>query len=227
MGLRDRLFALTYDRMMAGTERAGLADIRRTLLAAAAGDVLEIGAGTGHNLAHYRPAVRALTLTEPDPSMLRRLQRAATHARCPTTVLRAPAEDLPFDDATFDTVVCTLVLCGVEDQPRAVREIRRVLKPNGRLLIVEHVRSDDERLARKQDRVNWLGRLVTRCDCNRPTCRTLQRGGFATDGLLASQLPKSPAFVRPLVIGAAIPADAHAGSVPARLRTRETTNERR
>ena len=139
----------------------------------------------------------------------------------------APAEDLPFDDATFDTVVCTLVLCGVEDQPRAVREIRRVLKPNGRLLIVEHVRSDDERLARKQDRVNWLGRLVTRCDCNRPTCRTLQRGGFATDGLLASQLPKSPAFVRPLVIGAAIPADAHAGSVPARLRTRETTNERR
>jgi ubiquinone/menaquinone biosynthesis C-methylase UbiE len=119
MSLRRRLFALTYDRSIAKVEKAGLADLRRRLLAGAAGDVLEIGGGTGANLGHYGSAVTSLTLTEPDPSMLRRLERRvreqAPHAR----VLRAPAEDLPFADDTFDTVVSTLVLCGVDDQPRA------------------------------------------------------------------------------------------------------------
>src|SRR6516165_2806440 len=100
MGLRSRLFALTYNRLMAGGERAGLADIRATLLAQASGDVLEVGAGTGLNLRHYTSKVTTLTATEPDASMLRRLQRVAGRAGQPTRVLRAPAEDLPFDDAT-------------------------------------------------------------------------------------------------------------------------------
>ena len=157
VGLRDKLFALSYDRLMASTESAGLAEIRARLLADATGDVLEVGAGTGAQpSAYYGSAVRTLTLTEPDPSMLRRLQRSASDAGRSSTVLRAPAEDLPFDDGTFDTVVCTLVLCGVDDQPRAVREIRRVLRPGGCLLFVEHVRSDDEALARRQDRMNWF-----------------------------------------------------------------------
>src|SRR5688572_11301430 len=140
VGFRQQLLALSYDRLMASTEAAGLADLRRRLLAGATGDVLEVGAGTGQNLPHYGTSVRSLTLTEPDPSMLRRLRHAAAGAGPPTTILRAPAEDLPFDDARFDTVVSTLVLCGVPDQPRAVREIRRVLKPGGHLLFVEHVR---------------------------------------------------------------------------------------
>lgn len=203
MGLRNRLFALTYDRQMAGTEKAGLRDLRSRLVAGAAGHVLEVGAGTGLNLPFYGAAVSGLTLTEPDPSMLRRLQCAVGRAGRPATVLRAPAEDLPFEEATFDVVVSTLVLCGVEDQPRAVREMRRVLKPGGHLLFIEHVRSGSEALARRQDRLNWLNRAVAGCDCNRPTLQTLQHGAFTIDDLADGELPQAPSFVRPLIIGRA------------------------
>ena len=218
MSLRSLFFALTYDRCMASTERAGLADIRQRLLANAAGEVLEIGAGTGANLTWYGPAATSLTLTEPDPSMLRRLDLAAQTAPVPTTVLRAPAEDLPFDDNTFDTVVSALVLCGVDDQPRAVRELRRVLKPGGRLLFIEHVRSDDPALARRQDHRNWLNRMLAGCDCNRPTLHTLERGGFVVESLTRGELPKSPSFVRPLITGAALcPSQSHTRSLDDRL----------
>ena len=203
VGLATQLFALSYDRLIAGTEAAGLAEIRSRLLAGATGDVLEVGAGTGRNLPYYGTSVRSLTLTDPDPSMLRRLERASRCARRPTTVLRAPAEDLPFDDATFETVVSTLVLCGVSDQPRAAREIKRVLKPGGHLLFVEHVRSGDDNVARRQDRMTWLTRMVSRCECNRPTVRTLE-GGFAIEELLQGELPKSPSFLRPLIVGVAV-----------------------
>jgi ubiquinone/menaquinone biosynthesis C-methylase UbiE len=209
MGLRSRLFALTYNRLMASGERAGLADIRAALLGEASGDVLEVGAGTGLNLRHYTGKVRTLTATEPDASMLRRFQRVAGRAPQLTRVLRAPAEDLPFDDATFDTVVSTLVLCGVDDQPRSVREIRRVLKPGGVLLLVEHVRSNDPALARRQDRMNGVNRMLVGCDCNRPTLTTLERGGFVIDDLVHGDLPKSPSFVRPMILGSATrPVDA-------------------
>src|SRR5436190_19913127 len=100
MGLRSRLFALTYNRMMASGEKAGLAKIRATLLAGARGDVLEVGAGTGLNLTHYASEVSTLTVTEPDTSMLRRLDHLAARAGQSMTILRAPAEDLPFEDAT-------------------------------------------------------------------------------------------------------------------------------
>jgi SAM-dependent methyltransferase len=209
MGLRSRLFALTYNRLMAAGERAGLAAARAELLAAATGTVLEVGAGTGLNLAHYPSSITDLTLAEPDAAMLRRLGRVAARAPIPVTVMRTPAEDLPYDDETFDTVVSTLVLCGVDDQPRAVREVRRVLKPGGRLLFLEHVRSDDDRLARRQDRINWLIRLTTDCDCNRPTLRTLEEGGFVVDHVRHGELPKSPSFVRPMIVGRATrPANA-------------------
>jgi ubiquinone/menaquinone biosynthesis C-methylase UbiE len=205
VGIREKIFALTYDRLMAGTEKAGFAETRSRLLARAAGAVLEVGAGTGRNLPYYGPAVSTLRLTEPDPSMLRRLERTARAVRHPTNVVRAPAEDLPFDDATFDTVVSTLVLCGVPDQPRAVREIKRVLKPGGHLLFAEHVRSGEEDLARRQDRLNWLNRLLAGCDCNRSTLRTLEHGGFEIDDLVEGQLPKSPSYVRPLIVGVGEP----------------------
>lgn len=205
MGLRSRLFALTYNRLMASGEKAGLAEIRATLLAGASGDVLEVGAGTGLNLTHYVGEVSTLTVTEPDASMLRRLEPVAGRTAQSTTVLCAPAEDLPFEDATFDTVVSTLVLCGVDDQPRSVREIRRVLKPGGRLLFVEHVRSDDVSVARRQDRINWLNRLMVGCDCNRPTLETLEQGGFVIDDIIHGDLPKSPSFLRPMIVGSATP----------------------
>lgn len=208
MSIRHRFFAATYDRQLRKAEKAGLADMRRGLLAQAAGDVLEIGGGTGANLAHYRPAVTSLTLTEPDPSMLKRLERHAGAVAPTAMVLRAPAEDLPFDDDTFDVVVSTLVLCGVDDQPRAVREIRRVLRPEGRLLFFEHVRASDPARAKKQDRMNWLNRAVVCCDCNRPTLDTLEQGGFRTTALEHTELPKAPSFVRPAILGVAVPSAA-------------------
>jgi ubiquinone/menaquinone biosynthesis C-methylase UbiE len=205
---------MTYDRQMAKTERAGLRAFRERLLAGASGDVLEIGGGTGANLPWYGPAVRSLTITEPQPPMLRRLEtsvraRSAGHHGPSVRVLRAPAEDLPFEDDSFDVAVSTLVLCGVDDQPRALRELRRVLRPGGRLLFIEHLRSGDPGTARLQDRLNWLNRLVVCCDCNRPTLDSIRAAGFTVDQVEYTVLPKAPPFVRPAVLGSAtVPAGA-------------------
>jgi ubiquinone/menaquinone biosynthesis C-methylase UbiE len=203
MSIRSRLFAATYDRQIRSVEKAGLTEMRRRLLADASGDVLEIGGGTGANLAHYQPSVTSLTITEPDPAMLKRLQARVLAQAPEALVMRAPAEDLPFEDDTFDTVVSTLVLCGVDDQPRSLREIRRVLRRQGRLLFLEHARAEDPAVARKQDRMNWLNRAVACCDCNRPTLDTIQQAGFAVTALQRTELPKTPAFVRPTIIGTA------------------------
>ena len=203
MSLRSRFFALTYDRMIAKVEKAGLRALREGLLAEVSGRVLEIGGGTGANLPYYGPAVESLVVTEPEPPMLRRLERhVSQHAR-PVTVLRAPAEDLPFDDGSFDAVVSTLVLCGVGDQPRALRELRRVLRPGGRLVFIEHVRSDEARLARLQDRMNGINRFMVGCECNRATLDTIRAAGFEVESLERTTLNKSPKFVRPLIAGVA------------------------
>ena len=214
MSLRAKFFALTYDRQMTKTENAGLRALRERLLAGASGDVLEIGGGTGANLPCYGPAVGSLTITEPQPSMLRHLERnvrahgAGQHGP-DVRVLRAPAEDLPFEDHSFDVAVSTLVLCGVDDQPRALRELRRVLRPGGRLLFIEHVRSDDPGTARLQDRMNWLNRLVVCCDCNRPTLDSILAAGFTAAQVEHTALPKAPPFVRPAIAGSAtVPAVA-------------------
>ena len=204
MSLRKKFFAATYDRMSQATEEAGLRDMRHGLIGEAGGSVLEVGAGTGRNLAHYNGAIESLVLTEPEPAMLRRLQRKTTEQAPLAKVLRAPAEDLPFEDDSFDTVVATLVLCGVDDQARSLREIRRVLRPGGRLLFLEHVRSDDPLLARFQDRMNWLNRFVVQCDCNRPTLSTIQASDFTVSRLEHSTLPKAPKFARPLIFGTAV-----------------------
>ena len=203
MSLRKSIFAAMYDPMSRGTEEAGLRDLRRGLLAEAGGSVLEIGAGTGANLAHYDDKVESLVFTEPEPAMLRRLQKKAREEAPLAKILRAPAEDLPFEDDSFDTVVSTLVLCGVDDQARALREIRRVLRPGGRFLFLEHVRSDDPALARFQDRMNWLNRIVVDCDCNRPTLSTIKATNFTVAELEQTEMPKAPKFVRPLIVGTA------------------------
>ena len=98
----------------------------------------------------------------------------------------------------------TLTLCSVDDQRRAVGELRRVLRPGGRLLFVEHLRADDERVARMQDRMNWLNRLVVCCDCNRPTLDTLRAAGFAISQVVRTELPGAPPFARPLAVGSAV-----------------------
>jgi ubiquinone/menaquinone biosynthesis C-methylase UbiE len=203
MSLRTKFFALTYDRQMAKTEKAGLRAFRERLLAGASGDVLEIGGGTGANLPYYGPAVGSLTITEPHAPMLRRLERRAGERRPSARILRAPAEDLPFDDHSFDVAVSTLVLCGVDDQPRALRELRRVLRPGGQLVFIEHVRADDPGTARLQDRMNWLNRIVVCCDCNRPTLDSIKAAGFTVTRLEHTALPKAPKFVSPAILGSA------------------------
>ena len=170
MSIWGRVFASMYDRMMASTERDGLGAHRAALIATASGDVLEIGGGTGVNLGHYGPGVTSLTITEPEPPMVKRLEGHIAARRPDARLLRAPAEDLPFADDSFDTVVSTLVLCTVDDQPRALRELRRVLRPGGRLLFIEHVRSEDPKIARWQDRLlSFNVRVGHGCHCNRPT----------------------------------------------------------
>src|SRR5690349_24781631 len=203
MTLRSRFFAMTYDRQIARAEKAGLRAYREGVLAGANGRVLEIGGGTGANLRFYGPAVESLTLTEPETPMLRRLERKARTQAPAATVLRAPAGGLPFDDDTFDVAVSTLVLCGVDDQPRALRELRRVLRPGGQLLFIEHLRSGDPGTARLQDRLNWLNRLVVCCDCNRPTLSTIEQAGFTVTSLEHTALPKAPKFVSPAITGVA------------------------
>lgn len=225
MGIRGRFFAATYDRQMKKVERAGLTHLRQGLLANARGQVLEIGGGTGSNLAHYGRAVTSLTVTEPELPMLRRLEHRVRTQAPATTVLRAPAEDLPFEDETFDVVVSTLVLCGVDDQPRAVREIRRVLRREGCLLFLEHIRSDDPRVAHRQDRMNWINQLVVCCDCNRPTLDTIRNSGFIITSLAQTVLPKVPSFVRPAIVGSATaPAAGTTGSEPSIGDPRFTTD---
>ncbi|HEY7266156.1 MAG TPA: class I SAM-dependent methyltransferase [Solirubrobacterales bacterium] len=202
------LFARYYDRMTARAERGGLGEMRRELLSSAGGRVLELGAGTGHNLEHYTGAVTELVLAEPDPNMAKllreRLERDGTAAGNPS-VIEAPAEDLPFDDRSFDVVVATLVLCTVENPVRAVAETRRVLVEGGRFLYLEHVRAARPGLARWQD---WLERpwgwVAGGCHPNRATDQLLAGAGFWIDSMEREALPKAPRLVRPLIRGVAI-----------------------
>ena len=200
------VFAAMYDRLMAGTERAGLADRRAELVAAARGATLELGAGTGLNLRHYPAAVTDLVLAEPDRHMARRLRARLGEAGRPAEVVEAPAERLPFEDGRFDTVVVTLVLCTVQDPAQALEEIARVLKPGGRLLFLEHVRAPDgARLSRWQDRLErpwgWFG---GGCHPNRDTVAALEASPLSVESTDRGTMPKAPPLVRPLVAGVAV-----------------------
>jgi ubiquinone/menaquinone biosynthesis C-methylase UbiE len=208
-----RIFAAIYDRLLAGSEEGGLREMRAELLREAHGRTLELGAGTGHNLPHYQASVSELVLTEPDRFMAARLRKhLAAEAPTPSTteVIESPAEALPFEDRSFDTVVATLVFCTVDDPERVAAEARRVLRPEGKLLYLEHVRSpDSERLARWQDRLErpwgWIG---AGCHPNRPTDRTLPAAGFEIERLERDSFPESKLtpWVRPLITGSARPA---------------------
>ena len=201
------IFAAIYDRLLAESERKGLADMRADLLRSAAGRTLEIGAGTGANLELYPGAVTELVLTEPDPHMAKRLRAhlAENPPAAPTEVVEAGAEDLTLEDASFDTVVSTLVLCTVPDPERAVAEAKRVLRPDGRLLFIEHVRdAEGTGRARWQDRLErpW-GWVAGGCHPNRDTGQLLARS-FATVESDAAEFPGSgTALVKPVITGSA------------------------
>jgi ubiquinone/menaquinone biosynthesis C-methylase UbiE len=199
-----RLFAAAYDRGLKATEEAGLRRMRVELLARAGGRVVEIGAGTGVNLGLYPTAVTDLVMVEPDPHMAKRLRAKAAASGSEATIVEAPAERLPFGDAEFDAAVAMLVLCTVPDPVAAIAELARVLKPGGRLLFVEHVRSGNPDLARWQDRLEAPWRfLADGCHCNRDTLATLAASRFELGTVADDRTPKAPPIVRPLVRGEA------------------------
>jgi len=202
-----RGFSALYDRAFEATEEAGLRDMRRDLLAQARGRVLELGAGTGLNLELYPEGIESLTLTEPDPHMTKQLRKKLAESDRSAELVEAPAEKLPFDDDSFDTAVVTLVLCTVPDQTAALEEIRRVLKPDGQFLFLEHVRSRNPSLAKWQDRLEGPWRFLgDGCHCNRDTVSTISAAGFKLGDVERPELPKAPPIVRPMAKGSAGPA---------------------
>lgn len=173
---------------------------RADLVARARGVTLDLGAGTGANLAHLPAAVTDLHLVEPDPHMRSRLARGTPHG---AAVHAVGGEDMPLPDASVDTVLSTLTLCSVDDLDAVVREIRRVLRPDGRLLVLEHVRSDEVGTARWQRRLDPVyTRLTGGCHLDRDTGPVLHRAGFDTAELRTTRVP-APALTRRLLVGVA------------------------
>lgn len=197
-----RLFAALYDRLNGAMERGWMGERRARLLSGARGAVLEIGGGTGANLPHYRDAER-VTVTEPDPFMRKRLRPKLAQARVPVELSDAGAESLPFPDGSFDAVVSTLVLCTVPDQGAALTEIRRILRPGGRLLFIEHVRGEGS-AAHWQDRIEpvWQ-RLFAGCHPNRDTLSAIEAAGFEIEALDNFRPPVPLSGITPHVQGVA------------------------
>jgi len=199
------MFAATYDFGLKGTEEAGLRDMRRQLLAEARGRTIDLGAGTGANLGLYPADVTELVLAEPDPHMAKKLRAKLAEAGNPARLVEAPAERLPFEDASFDTAVFTLVLCTVPDPAAALAEAARALRPGGRMLFIEHVRSEDPGLARWQDRLERPWRFLgDGCHCNRDTVAAIEASPLALEHVRRDRLPKAPPIVKPLVRGSAL-----------------------
>ncbi|AFC27310.1 type 11 methyltransferase [Paenibacillus mucilaginosus 3016] len=171
-------FARHYDALMGWLEKRGFTRIRANLLREASGTVLEIGSGTGLNFPLYHGCDKVVAL-EPSEVMRRTSMKRALIAPVPVEPVGGDAQNLPFADASFDTVVGTLVLCTIPDPLRALREIRRVCKPGGTVLFFEHVRLEHAALGRLQD---WLTpawkRLCDGCCLNRSTLDTLQQAGL-------------------------------------------------
>ena len=171
------VFAAVYDPLTRSLERAILAERRARLLDGLDGQVLDVGAGTGANLPYLRQASRVVA-AEPDAAMRRRLAARLAQAAVPVELSSDPAERLRYADASFDAVVFTLVLCSVASPDRALAEARRVLRPSGRLIILEHVRGTGT-LARWQDRVTPLWSLLNGgCHPGRDTAAAIERAGF-------------------------------------------------
>jgi SAM-dependent methyltransferase len=173
--------ASSYDIALAPLEMMGLGRLRRRLLAGARGAVLEIGAGTGVNLAFYGEGVRVFALDES-----REMLAVARHRPCHVcaTVSQADAQSLPFASHTFQTVVATLVFCSIADPVRALVEVWRVLQPGGTLLLLEHTRGHHPLAAALTDRLDpiWYA-LNGSCHLNRETAHTVAEAGFDVTGV--------------------------------------------
>lgn len=199
-----RVFSAIYDPLLKGTEEAGLRERRREVLSGARGRTIDIGAGTGANLGLFPEGLDQVVMAEPDPHMSKRLRQKLAEAGSSVELVEAGAEALPFEDASFDTAVFTLVLCTVPDPAAALAEAARILKPGGQLLFVEHVRAQDPGVARWQDRLESPWRFFADgCHCNRDTVATIEASPLTLDSVERGELPKSPPITKPLAWGRA------------------------
>ena len=199
-----RVFARGYDWFQSRSVEAGMEERRAQFLAPARGRCLEIGTGTGLNIDRWPDTVDELVLSEPDPHMAARLEKKIAGSTRKVDVVQAPAEKLPFADGSFDTVALTHVLCTVPKPDEALREIARVLKPGGRLLFLEHVRSPDPGLARWQDRLHgpWYV-FGNGCHCNRDTLSAIDASPLELESSERDEIPKAVPLVKPMVVGSA------------------------
>lgn len=189
MGMYDR-YLLPYLIDLA----CGLAPVqaqRAKIVPQAQGKVLEIGLGTGLNMPHYRPAqIAELWGLEPALQMHRLADKRIQAAGLDVHMLNLSAEEIPAVAASFDTVVCTYTLCTIPDPHQALREMRRVLKPAGKLLFCEHGQAPDAGVRRWQERLNPIWKpLAGGCNLNRRIPQLLTEAGFLLDALDTLYLP--------------------------------------
>jgi len=203
MSLLSWFLANIYDAAMQRAERTCLGHWRQELLIPSAGRVLEIGAGTGVNLAYYPRTLTDLTLTEPDPHMRRQLSRKLATGNNHTQVVAASAEALPFQENSFDIAVVTLVLCSVGLPERSLKEIHRVLKPSGKLALIEHVRADDSGpVFRWQQRIEPIWKKCSgNCHLTRDTLKIISKAGFRCDEIKKDSMRGAISIVAPVIRG--------------------------
>jgi ubiquinone/menaquinone biosynthesis C-methylase UbiE len=204
VSIAERVFAAVYDPLNAAAERGWMGRRRSELLAGARGRVLEIGAGTGANLRHYPPTVDELVVVEPSKPMRARLAHHLASAPLAVRVSGASADDLPFPDDSFDTVVATLVLCTVPDVEATLAEVRRVLRPGGQLLFLEHGGDASGSRGRWQHRLDpvW-SRVACGCHLTRDARRGLEAAGFVVDDYRQYEPRGVPGILRPIGQGTA------------------------
>jgi SAM-dependent methyltransferase len=198
------VFAGAYDSFLKNAEKAGLTERRRRVVSLAVGKTLEIATGTGLNLPHYPDAVTELILTEPYPHMLKVLRDKVAKLNRRATIIESTVETLPFPDASFDTVVATMILCSAANPDIALNEITRVLRPGGQYLFLEHVRNPNTRIARRQDLLQpgWY-LFGNGCHCNRDTVSTIRRSSLELELLEEGEIPHAWKIVEAMVTGRA------------------------
>jgi ubiquinone/menaquinone biosynthesis C-methylase UbiE len=186
-----------------GTPEIG--NYRRSTLAAARGETLEVGFGTGLNLPHYPETVTKLTAIDSENILQRRVERRIAESSIPVIRLQLDASGrMPFDDQRFDTIVTTMTLCSIADVAPALSEIARVMKPGGQYLFLEHGRSDDPSIARRQDRFNPLQRMIAAgCNINRSIDRLIKSAGFEIMSLDRFLMPNAPRIMAEMYRGVA------------------------
>jgi len=178
--------------------------LRRKLVPQARGNVLEIGIGSGVNLPLYSRDVTAVHGIEPSKGLRHKAEEEARGCDVPLNLVDAIAEDLPFDNQSFDTVISTWTMCTIPGLEQAFEEIRRVIKPDGQLLFVEHGKSPDTGVHRWQNRINPVWKCVGGgCHLNRAIDERVEAGGFAIDGLETGYLARGPRWATWMYMGKA------------------------